>query len=209
MKSQPLKISVWSILLLALLINYPSSTFGSVFSDGRHIMKGRDALFQGHPKAALPSFEAIAQSNPKYINCASGFCIGIWTYLGRTYHELGNNQQALESLKKGKGLHGSDRLNEVYLGLVMAQTGQTGEGKAVLDAGLKNLGTWLAGFAGRGNTGQHWDPSGNLQKGIANTRTLLQGEKINWDNVNKAVQWLAVNFEQEVRDVRDKENPQY
>jgi len=205
MNIQPLKISVWSILLLVFLVNYPSSTFGSIFSDGRHIMKGRDALFQGNPKAALPNFEAIAQSNPNYINCASEFCIGIWTYLGRTYHEVGNNQQALESLKKGKGLHGSDRLNEVYLGLVMAQTGQTREGTAVLDAGLKNLGTWLAAFAGRGITGQYWDPSGNLQKGIADTRTLLQGEKINWDKVNENVQWLGVNFEQEVRDVERDE----
>jgi len=202
MNLQPLKISVCSILLLSLLIHYPSFTFGSIFSDGRHIMKGRDALFQGHPKAALPNFEAITQSSPKFINCASGFCIGIWTYLGRTYHELENNQQALESLKKGKGLHGSDRLNEVYLGLVMAQTGQTREGTAVLDAGLKNLGAWLAGFAGRGDTGRFWDPSGNLQKGIADTRTLLQGEKINWDKVNDNVRWLGVNFEQEVRDVQ-------
>jgi len=202
MNLQPLKICVWSILLLVFLIDYPPSTFGSIFSDGRHIMKGRDAPSKGNPKAALPNFEAIAPSNPKYINCASEFCIGIWTYLGRTYHELGNNQQALESLKKGKGLHGSDRLNEVYLGLVMAQTGQTREGTAVLDAGLKNLGAWLAGFAGRGQTGRFWDPSGNLQKGIADTRTLLQGEKINWDKVNDNVLWLGVNFEQEVRDVQ-------
>jgi len=53
------------------------------------------------------------------------------------HHELGNNQKALESLKKGKGRHSSNRLNKVYLGLVMAQTGQTQEGKAALDAGLK------------------------------------------------------------------------
>ncbi len=39
------------------------------------------------------------------------------------HHELGNNQKALESLKKGKGRHSSNRLNKVYLGLVMAQTG--------------------------------------------------------------------------------------
>jgi hypothetical protein len=87
----------------------------------------------------------------------------------------------------------------------MAQTGQTRKGTAVLDAGLKNLGTWLAAFAGRGITGQYWDPSGNLQKGIADTRTLLQGEKINWDKVNENVQWLGVNFEQEVRDVERDE----
>ena len=206
MNIQPLKISICSILLLSLLINYPSSTFGSVFSEGREIMKGRDALLVGNHKAALPNFEAIAQSNPNYINCAQGLCIGIWTYLGRTYHELGNNQKALESLKKGKSRHSSDRFNKIYLGLVMDQTGQTKEGTAELDAGLKALGAWLSSFAGRGLTGQYWDPDGNLQKAIADTRNLLQGDKINWDKVNKDVHWLGVNFEQEVRDVhRDKQ----
>ena len=208
MNIQPLKISVWFILLLFFLINYPSSTFGSIFSDGRHIMKGRDALFQGNPKAALPNFAAIAQSNPNYRNCAQGLCIGIWTYLGRTYHELDNNQKALESLKKGKGRHRSDRFNKIYLGLVMAQTGQTKEGTAELDAGLKALGAWLSSFAGRGTTGQYWDPSGNLQKAIADTRNLLPGDEINWHKVNKDVQWLGVNFEEEVQEVeREKGEP--
>ncbi len=207
MNIQPLKISVGSILLVFFLINDPSSTFGSIFSEGRQIMKGRDALLVSNPKAALPNFAAIAQSNPNYRNCAQGLCIGIWTYLGRTYHELGNNQKALESLKKGKGRHWRDRFNKIYLGLVMAQTGQTKEGTAELDAGLKALGAWLSSFAGRGTTGQYWDPGGNLQKAIADTRNLLQGDKINWDKVNKDVRWLGVNFEQEVRDVdRDKED---
>ncbi len=206
MNLQPLKISVWSILLLIFLIHYPSSTFGSIFSDGRHIMKGRDALLDSNPKAALPNFEAIAQSNPNYINCAEDFCVGIWTYLGRTYHELGNNQKALASLKKGKGRHWNDRFNKIYLGLVMAQTGQTKEGTVELDAGLKALGAWLSSFAGRGITGQYWDAGGNLLKAIADTRNLLPGDKINWDKVTKDVHWLGVNFEQEVRDVhRDKQ----
>jgi len=207
MNLQPLNISVRSILLLVFLLNYPSSTFGSIFSDGRHIMKGRDALFQGNPKAALPNFEAIAQSNPNYLNCADEFCVGIWTYVGRTYHELGNNQKALESLKKGKGRHWQDRFNKIYLGLVMAQTGQTKEGAAELDAGLKALGAWLSSFAGRGTTGQYWDPGGKLQRAIADTRNLLQGDKINWDKVKKDIHWLGVNFEEEVRDVeRDEQD---
>jgi len=201
MKSQPLKINVGAMLILFFLISCTTSTFQA----GRDIMKGRDALLDGNAKAALPNFEAIAQSNPNYINCAEDFCVGIWTYLGRTYHELGNNQKALESLKKGKGRHWQDRFNKIYLGLVMAQTGQTKEGTAELDSGLKVLGDWLAAFAGRGITGQYWDPSGHLQKGIADTRTLLQKEKINWDKVNDDVLWLGVNFEQEVRDVRTDE----
>ncbi len=205
MNLQPLKISVCSMLFLFFLASQTSTAFG--FGEGRKIMRGRDALLDSNPKAALPNFEAIAQSNPNYVNCAQGLCIGIWTYLGRTYHELGNNQKALESLKKGKGRHRTDRFNKIYLGLVMAQTGHTQEGKVELDAGLKALGDWLAALAGRGITGQYWDPSGDLQKGIADTRALLQGGLINWDKVNKDVHWLGVNFEEEVRDVgRDKED---
>jgi len=206
MSIQPLKISVCSILLLFFLASQTSTAFG--FGEGRKIMRGREALLDGNPKAALPNFEAIAQSDPNYINCAQGLCIGIWTYLGWTYHEVGNNQKALESLKKGKGRHHQpDRFNKIYLGLVMAQIGPSKEGTAELDAGLKALGAWLSRFAGRGSTGQYWDPGGNLQKAIADTRNLLQGDKINWDKVNKGVRWLGVNFEQEVRDVsRDKQD---
>jgi len=200
---QPLKISVCSMLFLFFLASQTSTAFG--FGVGRKIMRGRDALLGSNPKAALPNFAAIAQSHPNYINCAQGLCIGIWTYLGRTYHELGNNQKALESLKKGKvRYHQPDRFNKIYLGLVMAQTGQKKEGTAELDAGLKALGAWLSNFAGRGTTGQHWDPSGNLQKGIADTRALLNrtnvsypqmmiwGGLINWDKVNTEVHWLGV-----------------
>jgi tetratricopeptide (TPR) repeat protein len=203
MNLQPLKIILGVMLIPVFLISCTTSTIQT----GREILKGRDALVVSNPKAALPNFEAIAQSNPNYLNCAQGFCVGIWTYLGRTYHELGDNQKALESLKKGKGRHWNDRFNKIYLGLVMAQTGQTQEGKVELDAGLKALGDWLSSFAGRGVVGQYWDPGGNLQKAIADTRTLLQGGKIDWDKVKEAVRWLGVNFEEEVREVLRQRTP--
>ena len=173
----------------------------ATFEAGRQIMSGRNALLMRDPAAALPSFQAITESDPNYINCTQGFCVGIWTYLGRTYHELGNNQKALESLKRGKGLHESDRFNAIYLGLVMAGMGEAREGKAVLDAGLKDLGTWLAGFAGRGNPGRYWDPGRHLQRAIADTQKSIQGDPINWRSVDRDIHRLALNFEQEVRDV--------
>jgi len=200
MKSKPVKISVCAMPLLLFLISCSPATFQA----GRDIMSGRNALLLGNPEAALPHFQAISQSNPNYINCAESFCVGIWTYLGRTYHELGNNQQALESLKRGKGLHRVDRFNQIYLGLVMAKAGQTTEGAAELEAGLKVLGTWLSGFAGRGSTGRYWDPGRRLQRAIADTRALLQPDRIDWDRVNRDVHSLALNFEQEVRDVQSQ-----
>ena len=61
-------------------------------------MEGRTALWDGNPQAALPNFESISQSHPDYINCINLFCVGIWTYLGRTQHELEKNEQALQSV---------------------------------------------------------------------------------------------------------------
>ena len=198
MKSKAVRINVWAIPFFLFLISCSPATFQA----GREIMSGRNYLLIGNPEAALPHFQSIAESNANYINCAQQFCVGIWTYLGRTQHELGNNPQALESLKRGRGLHRTDRFNQIYLGLVMAKTGQTKEGTAALDAGLKVLGTWLAGFAGRGSTGRYWDPGRRLQRAIADTQKLLQADRIDWDRVNRDVHWLAVNFEQEARDVR-------
>ncbi len=169
-------------------------------------MTGRTALLDGDPQSALPAFEAIAQTTPDYINCAEGFCVGIWTYIGRTYHELGEDQKALAALRKGQGLHSSDYLNPVYLGLVMAMTGQRQQGKAMLASGLKALQDWLAGYAGRGN-GRFWDPGAKIQQSIAAIRALLERDAVPWDLVNDDIHSLALNLEQEVRDVRDqKEN---
>ncbi len=97
-------------------------------------------------------------------------------------------------------------MNQVYLGLVMAITGQTQQGKTELAAGLKVLGDWLANFAGRGTTGSYWDPGRSLQKSIANIQKSLQVGEINWDRVNDSIRSLAVDFEQEARDVRSEIN---
>ncbi len=73
MNIQPPKISVGAMFILFFLISCTTSTFQA----GSDIMKGRDALLDSNPKAALPKFEAISQSNPNYIYCIILFCVGI------------------------------------------------------------------------------------------------------------------------------------
>ncbi len=55
----------------------------------------------GNSKAALPKFEAISYANPNYMYCINLFCVGIWTYLGRTYHEIGDNIRRSKASIKG------------------------------------------------------------------------------------------------------------
>jgi len=202
MKSQPLKISVGAMLILFFLISCTTS----IFQAGRDIMKGRTALRDANPKAALPNFEAISQANPNYIYCINLFCVGIWTYLGRTYHEIGDNYKAVESLNQGRGRHGRDKFAQIYHGLVKAPVSPLFPAQSELDAGLEALNAWLVGLPGSHPDGQYWDPDGQLRKGIADTRDLLRPNRIDWDKVEKNVRWLAVNFEEEAEEVsREKQ----
>ncbi len=200
MESQPLKLGVCAMSFLFFLI---SCTPGA----GRQIMTGRTALMDGNPKAALPEFEAITQSNPNYIYCINLYCVGIWTYLGRTYHEIADNYKAFESLNKGKGRHSNDKFARIYRGLVKAPVSPLFPVQTELDAGLEALNAWLVGLPGSYPDGQYWDTDGHLRKGIAGTRELLQADRINWDKVEKDVRWLAVSFEEEAQEVvREKQN---
>ncbi len=203
MNIQPPKISVGAMFILFFLISCTTSTFQA----GSDIMKGRDALLDGNPKAALPKFEAISQSNPNYIYCINLFCVGIWTYLGRTYIEIGDNYKAVESLNQGRGRHSDDKFAQIYRGLVKAPVSPLFPVQPELDAGLEALNAWLVGLPGSHPDGQYWDTDGHLRKGIADTRELLRPDGINWDKVEKNVRWLAVNFDDEAQEVlREKQN---
>ena len=198
MKNQPFKISICAISIFLFLMSCSPSTFKA----DREIMSGRDALLQGNPQGALPSLETISQASPDYINCINLFCVGIWTYLGRTQHELGKNEWALASLLKGKDRHRGDRFNQIYLGLVKARTGQIKEGKVELDAGLEALHSWLDNLW-KTRDGQFWDPRGLLRKAIVDIRGQLQSDRVDWNRVDRSIRRLALNFEQEGRGVLD------
>ncbi len=165
---------------------------------------GRSALMEGKPKDALPQFQAVSQENPDYLSCIDLYCVGIWTYLGRTYHEMGDNFKAVESLNRGRDRHRRDKFAKVYLGLVMAPSSPLFRTQSELDAGLEGLNDWLVNLANNHPEGHYWDPSGRLKRAIADTRKKLKTDKINWDKVQSDVRWLAVNFEEEAEAVRQE-----
>ena len=215
MRSQPVKMIVFPLAGNFKKINFYSSyatlllffLISCTPGAGTQIMTGRTALMDGNPKAALPKFEAVSQANPNYIYCMNLFCVGIWTYLGRTYHEIADNYKAVESLNKGKGRHSSDKFARIYRGLVKAPVSPLFPVQTELDAGLEALNAWLVGLPGSDPDGQYWDIDGHLRKGIAGTRELLQADRINWDKVEKDIRWLAVNFEEEAQEVlREKQH---
>jgi len=170
----------------------------------REVQSGRSALKLGQPKEALTHFEAAAAQDPNYTTRFTLLNTGIWTYVGRAYYEIGEKEKALASLKRAKKSSSDDYLARTYLGLVMAQTGNTRDGKAELEAGLKGLAVWLETLPGR--EGQYWDPSNYLADSITQTRKMLQAEKPDWQSIVANVEWLGKALEEEIESVKtDKE----
>jgi len=167
----------------------------------REVQSGRSALQLNQPKEALTHFEAAAAQNPNYTTRFTLLNTGIWTYVGRAYYEIGEKDNALASLKRAKESSSDDYVARIYLGLVMAQTGNTREGKAELEAGLKGLAVWLETLPGR--QGQYWDPGNYLADSISQTRKMLQAEKPNWQSIVANVEWLGMALEEEIDEVKN------
>jgi len=85
----------------------------------------------------------------------------------------------------------------------MAQTGNTREGKAELEAGLKGLGVWLQKLVSETLDGQFWDPDDRLANGISQLRKMLQAERPDWQGIAANVEWLGKALEEEIEEVKD------
>jgi len=169
----------------------------------RDVQSGRTALKLGQPKEAITHFEAAGQSDPDYLTDFTLLDIGIFSYVGMAYYQAGEKEKALESFKQAKQRHSEDHFARVFLGLTLSQTGQTREGKTELVAGLNGLGNWLD-MTRRSNVGkaEFWDPGDSLANEIAQTLKLLQTEEINWQAVDEKVVTLAMNFDDEIDEVK-------
>jgi len=169
----------------------------------RQVQSGRGALKLNQPKEALTHFETAAAQDPNYTTRFTLLTTGIWTYVGRSYYEIGEKEKALASLKRAKDSSSDDYIGRIYLGLVMAQTGNRREGKAELAAGLKGLAAWLESLPGTGEKGQLWDPEHRIANGISQLLKQVQVERPDWQSIATNVEWLGIALEEEIENVND------
>ena len=170
------------------------------------VQSGRSALKLGQPKEALTQFEAAAAQDPNYTTRFTLLTTGIWTYVGRSYYAIGEKEKALASLKRAQESSSDDYVGRIYLGLVMAQTGNTREGKAELEVGLKGLAEWLQGLSYDGFEGQFWDPDHRIANGTSQLLKMVQAERPDWQGIAADVEWLGEVLEEEIESVKtDKE----
>jgi len=172
------------------------------------VQSGRNALKLNQPKEALIHFEAAAVQDPNYTTRFTLLNTGIWTYVGRAYYAIGEKDKALASLKRGKKSSSDDYIGRIYLGLVMAQTGNAREGKSELEAGLKGLAAWFESLPGTGEKGQLWDPDHHIANGISQILKQVQVARPDWQGIATNVEWLGEALEEEIENVRDDYNRQ-
>ena len=194
---------------MKIFYNYAVPVFGLFFLSScatiqvsREVQSGRSALKLNQPKAALAHFEAAAAQDPNYTTRFTLLNTGIWTYVGRAYYAIGEKEKALASLKRAKESSSDDYVGRIYLGPVMAQTGNTRDGKAELEAGLKGLADWLESLPGTGRKGERWDPDHRIADGISQTRKMLQEERPDWQGIAANVEWLGRELEEEIEEVK-------
>ncbi len=167
------------------------------------VQSGRSALKLGQPKEALTQFEAAAAQDPNYTTRFTLLTTGIWTYVGRANYAIGEKDNALASLKRAKESSSDDYIGRIYLGLVMAQTGNARDGKAELEAGLKGLAVWLESLPGAGIEGQLWDPGYRIANGISKLLKQVQAGRPDWPGIATNVEWLGKALEEEIENVKD------
>ena len=174
----------------------------------REVQSGRSALKLNQPKVALTHFESAAAQDPNYTTRFTLLNTGIWTYVGRAYYAIGEKEKALASLKRAKESSSDDYVGRIYLGLVMAQTGNAREGKAELEAGLKGLAAWLESLPSTGEMGELWDPGHRIANGISKFLKMVQVERPDWQGIATNVEWLGKALEEEIENVKDDKEKQ-
>ncbi len=160
---------------------------------------GRRALQSGEPKVALPHFQRAAELDTDYLTL-SPLDQGVWTYVGRAYYGMGKLPEARKALERARSGYEQDHLARLYLGLVLAQTGERQKGLREAEAGLRGLGDWLEDIQWnlQDMEGLFWDPDDRLRSEIQTILAMIGSEKFSLSKLIASCERLGRKFEEEI-----------
>jgi tetratricopeptide (TPR) repeat protein len=176
------------------------------FQVAGEVQTGRQALLAEKPDVALVHFQRAAQLDPDYLLNLAIYPQGVWTYVGRSYYDLGKFSEARQALERARSRYEQDSLARLYLGLILVQQGDRQKGLKECEAGLGGLRDWLDYIAQNHPDGQFWDPGRDLRSAIQENLAMTSGRDINWPQAIASMQGLGKRFEEEIELARrDKE----
>ena len=173
------------------------------------VQSGRQALLISDSERALAYFQQAAQSNPDYIYESGLFREGVWTYVGRAQYNLGRFKEARESLERALSIYKDDYLARLYLGLVLARSGDHSRALREIEAGLKGLYDWIEYMNATYAFTAFWDPLREIRSAIEKNLAMISGRDIDWPTLIANGEWIGRRMEAEIDAVRRDERRQY
>ncbi len=166
------------------------------------VQRGRMQLLYGDPNVALAHFQRAAELNPNYRLNYSIFPEGVWTYVGRANFAAGMIPEARKALERAR-THEDDDLAKVYLGLVLARSGDSDRGLKEIEVGLRGISQWYDYIQFYHVEGQYWDPGRRLRSSIQQELTSLSRRETNTNEAVQNVALLGREIELEIDRARD------
>ena len=163
------------------------------------MQEGRRALQSGEPKVALPHFQRAAELDTDYLTL-SPLDQGVWTYVGRAYYGMAKLPEARKALERARSRYEQDHVARLYLGLVLAQSGERQRGLREAEAGLRGLGDWLEEIQWdlQDMEGVFWDPNDRLASEIQTILAMINSENFSLSKLVASCELLGRNFEEEI-----------
>jgi tetratricopeptide (TPR) repeat protein len=164
----------------------------------REIATGRAYLRTEQPDRALPHFEVAAQADPDYVTDFTEFPVGVWTYIGRSYYELGDLDKARAALDRSVRMHRNAILGHTYLGAVQIGLGQISLGLKTASTGLENLHAWFAQLDAHNPYSNYWDPSNQVRDTTATLIRDIRTGGEDWVQIASSLDWIGWQMDEEI-----------
>jgi tetratricopeptide (TPR) repeat protein len=199
---QIVKLKIWffSVLFLPLALLLTGCLAIQV---GGEIQKGRMELMYGDPKVALAHFQRAAELDPDYHLNYSIFYEGVWTYVGRANFAAAMIPEARQALERARA-DDADNLAKLYLGIVLAQSGERDRGFKEIEAGLHGVADWYDHVEFYSADGRFWDPGSRpLRREIQKQLASLASREIATNDLVLNLAALGKEIELEIDRAKD------
>jgi tetratricopeptide (TPR) repeat protein len=173
------------------------------------VQSGRQALLINNSEQALAYFQQAAQSDPNFIFQSGLYRETIWTYVGRSQYNLGQLNEARQSLEKALSLYPDDYLARIYLGLTLLRSGEDPRGLKELEAGMKGLNDWIDDINRAMPFTAFWDPQLEIRNEIEKNLQMISGKDVDRQQLISSAEWIGKRMEEEIDLVRRDEQRRF
>ena len=181
----------------------------SAYRVGSQFQAGRNDLLVGKSASAVAYFQEAANMDPNYEKSIGYMREGVWTYLGRAHYDAGKLPEARQALERALARNDHDYFASLYLGLVLAKTGNQEQGVRELKNGLGGLEEWFNHATRNALYGTFWDPLGKIRSEIGSDLAMISSSEINWPKLIASGEWVGKKTEEEIDLARRDERRQY